>query len=996
MANRQPVFLDEEQDLILDDPALGELSPILTTNQPPQALPPTDASVESQMVSPAATQAGGAPLISNRRPVFNFDEATPELTGFNTRADAFLAENSRDGVPLDVTSGIQGGLRAKLAFQRRKEAQADTLGENFPQVREATRFGVPTGEFIVRTNTEEGTKDVLVDEEGFSGSDLIDALPPSLLIGAEIYAGLQGVRAMRLLTGTAGKIARGSARGEEFIERGVVANTLDRLEGLGARTLDLAAGVGAENLVGGVLDVIAEDQFGTLTTEDMDAILSDRVEMAKWAGIIGVPVDQLGRLVQGVKRRGLGTIQTDKLKKISKFEDFVNLHKPPDAEPFRLKLTTAQRKGPRSVFGKVEKFRRNQPGSGLPFDNFDQSVDEQVLAAVTTAFDRGIPATRTLGMRVEKALLKAGRESNQELTNAVRRGLDVAQTRLNTLLDGIGPSFGEWQRHIGDHTAERVKLVKKEFEAENARLYPKGLGKIFDVEGIAKKINKMVKEQIPSRPGIKDKRKDVPIKGVAKNLLWAQRKFNEIKSKPQSIEQIRTLRTEIRNRFTKASLKKISELNMLSLEAEIGKTINTTAKRLGSIKEELIEGGFGKISAARIDKAEALLKANQHYKEGIRKFESPTIQGILSDNAEFQGQAIYNKLARNVDSFSQVLDFLEGAGDEESAKVIKRSLAQDLIDSSLNNEGLVDMGKLMTNIRGGSKEINERVFGKEGLGDARKIARSFQPLRMKGVVPQIDMEQAQELIEQQIAKGENISLDSLVEASRVNFRAEAFGPVARKLTQGGITVEEALTTNFNTQSLLGLKDPDLIEAVMEVIDEDSVEVGQAVRRMVQRDIFNSARVFAREGITLPVPQFDAAKLQKAVLSNPQLEAVMEPPQMDILNSAVEAITATQSTRRNTVGGAMAAGETVGTLNPFRREFIANSRVIYNNAFIAYLLTNQPIARLLGTRAFDTRELSDFTQAIVFSEPFAQFLVEEYGKDVAEQLMDEFGKDRQAE
>lgn len=100
-------------------------------------------------------------------------------------AENFVKANTTDA-PLDVTSGLPAGLRAKLSFERTPERQAKWLAQQpgILGVRKAT-----DGTLIARVAGEQGApRDVLVDERKFTGADLADMAGDAPVAAASLAA----------------------------------------------------------------------------------------------------------------------------------------------------------------------------------------------------------------------------------------------------------------------------------------------------------------------------------------------------------------------------------------------------------------------------------------------------------------------------------------------------------------------------------------------------------------------------------------------------------------------------------------------------------------------------------------------------------------------------------------------------------------------------------------------------------------------------------------
>jgi len=162
----------------------------------------------------------------------------------------YVLENSVEGVPLDVFSGLPGGPRAKMSFERNLDKRGEWLTKQPGVV--GVRKTKDGSSLIARVAGPNGPRDVLVDERGFTGRDVAEMAgdsPQILATGAAAMAtGGQSLWLQALATAGAGFAA---GAGQDAIVRGASGANIDPGEIATQRGIQAGFDAGMPFLAGG-------------------------------------------------------------------------------------------------------------------------------------------------------------------------------------------------------------------------------------------------------------------------------------------------------------------------------------------------------------------------------------------------------------------------------------------------------------------------------------------------------------------------------------------------------------------------------------------------------------------------------------------------------------------------------------------------------------------------------------------------------------------------
>lgn len=155
----------------------------------------------------------------------------------------YIRQNTADGVPLDVYSGLPGGQRAKLSFERNLDKRADWLAKQPGVI--GVRKTTDGSNLIARVEGENGLRDVLVDERGFTKRDIAEMAGDTPQMAAATGAALlTGGQSLWLQALAAGGASFATGAGQDAIVRGVTDAEIDPGEIAAARGLQASIDAG--------------------------------------------------------------------------------------------------------------------------------------------------------------------------------------------------------------------------------------------------------------------------------------------------------------------------------------------------------------------------------------------------------------------------------------------------------------------------------------------------------------------------------------------------------------------------------------------------------------------------------------------------------------------------------------------------------------------------------------------------------------------------------
>lgn len=543
----------------------------------------------------------------------------------------FAVRNRKD-VPIDVHDSPGAWVKFQVARRRDPIDKMQFLEEQYGKgsVRLAD-----DGSMLIKTPTATGVKEIPVDEEGLTWSDLatIGGHAP------EIFGGIVGpILAKRAPMGTLGSLVRDVTASAVGAEAGGLAQDL-------AVSQAPASQLALERAKMLPLDIAAGGVMGGAATGLGRAI----------SPFASAPSEQLLRMRQGV----------------AELKDLVGESFP---------LTAGQATGSRLLL-RTEASMEKLPGASGPFQSIDEAqaswfkkLQNRMLglpADAGTAAREALPEAEQIGSAAIGRLAQAVDEQKGVVSGAQANAQRALSSEvMDQLAQATTAERQIFPQVVGDAVRKRVVGLKEEFDTRMDEVFTEldtmlgGKDRIFRLPKLAAAAQAEL-DQLPQAAG------EVSGQFVPSNVVGKLRELVRAGDEYKSLSDLRKMRTEVRNDIKASEAIPGTQTHYLS--------------RISDMITDAMDEAAGQTHGGALKTA--LDKANKSYREGIAPFKEQYIQPIFK-NIDQPGFIADEDIVRNIrpseyDSYKRVL----GANSQEFT-MLKRSIVDEMLKRSTDN-GLV-------------------------------------------------------------------------------------------------------------------------------------------------------------------------------------------------------------------------------------------------------------------------------------------------------------------
>lgn len=892
---------------------------------------------------------------------------------------------AREGVPLDVSTGVGFMKRAGLSFQ---PTDADKLASLRDSYKGAT-VEQADNNFIIRNVLDQSTgqvKDLLVDEQGMDVNDVADLanVVPELAAELLVFKGL-GIakrtanmgRVMRTLSeaGVAGGASQTMAALNDSLARFSVGTPVEVGEIAGRRATDalsgaaLGASLGAvPEALAGTRDVAKGRVTGTLAPgpQEREGIRAlNAIEREQ--GVVIQPT--LGQMAQDPN--------------VMRLEEFMS-RIPFFGRPFRAALE-AQDEAVRTL-------QRQLVGDAgvTPLNELGTEVADTVRASVRQPQASRQMAEMSIANRaadeVESAIVKmapsAVRVATEPVVDVVkytaRARQDEFREKSAELFDAVGnPSIPT--RHLDAY----LKDVEASLPRSKVEVRPDAT-----LEEIASEFEGEVEAFLldaAGRPMVTTTgqpiNRDLVPSSLTKLLRGLRKLGDEV-----PLDQLRTVRNTVDNAIREG--RGLEDLSVKQLK-DVSNALTRT-----------VEAGAAELP----DKAvgEALKRANKFYRENIEQFEVPVVARLLKRRPDQPGYvgafSLMDELRGNADTFRAVEGFLKGSikesgkalgqTGEKSFNLLRRSILEDVYRRASTSPGAgryIDAKAFEADLASFKPEIRATLLG----ADERTITRNLDLLKqLKEGFEDVPVEDLNAFLKYPANSVQDLSR---LATARQKERALFDNEVVKKLFKGEpVDIFDSSTrADQAVDWLLHAKNESDVTQFMALLG-DNPEVVTRLRANTVADFFQEVAQKSRHT--------DAALRDSTHLVNPSrlIDAVRDPEKARrlrlivgdenyrVIDNFATAQTLLGKKAGQTLPGTSAAMSILTDVTRLLRNVPDTAKfVIYSRFF-----TNRTLQRMIREGSLDpATDVRALTRVLVGSPPVLEALGEEYGKPGAQLVID---------
>lgn len=894
------------------------------------------------------------------------------------------AQYAREGVPLDVTTGVPFMKRAVLSFQATEDQKLSFLRRAYQGATVE-----PAGDnFVIRDVIDPSTgkrKDMLVDEQGLDFSDIADLADIAPQIAGEILIskGL-GIPKRVASMGRIGRVATEStaaatgsqtaaALAESFVRLGT-GEEIDGTELLTRRTSDALRDAALGGVIGGTLEAgafLRDASRGRLTgvmspgTEERQGIQSLR-NIESDTGITFKPT--IGQMAQD--------------ENVLALESFMS-RIPFFGRPFH-RMMKAQEDATREL---QRKLMGNQPVT--PLQDLGAGIVQTIQAEVKQPGEAARMAENAIAQRgadeLESAIVKMA-PSALKLTPEVTSDLlkYTTHARHNEFRNVADNLFSEVGNPSIPTTPLRglLKEVEKAFPSAPIEIPPNAT-----LESLAEDFGDEVEALLvdaSGRPLVTDKGERVVKELVPQSLLRLVAGLKKL-GPEVPLDQLRTVRNTLDNAIVEG--RGLEDIGLRQL------------KQVRHALTETIEEGAGKLEGAV---GPALKRANAFYRENIETFEDPFVARMLKDNPTDPGFIpsfqLMDAIRANPDTFRTVERFLKsslkesgspiGQTSEKTFNLLRRSILEDIYRRSARSPGagrFIDAKAFRADLESFKPDIQAALLGV----DEKTVTKNLDLLaQLKEGFEDVPVDDLNAFMRFPSNSVQDLSrLATARKKQRELFQNE----IVSKLFKGDPNID---VNSIRTRSdeavdwLVNAKNESDVSQFMALLG-DNPDVVEKLRANTVADFFQEVAQQTRPA--------DAAKTDATHLVNPtklidalkdpersrRLRIIMGQSNFNVLDNFATAQVLLGKKAGQTLVGSQSRISILKDVSVLLRNLPDTARyVLYSKIF-----TDKNLQRMIFEGALEpAMDVSTMTRLLVNSPPILNAFAEEYGKTGAEMII----------
>lgn len=711
-------------------------------------------------------------------------QQTQQAMGVPRKGETFEQRNY-SGLPIDVTSGAPGLVRLGLSARDTEEDQMEYLSGIYGP-NSARR--ADTGEWIVKTQDEAGKpKELLINEQGFSGRDLMSMMA----YAPETVGAILAMRAGRVMPST------GKLRGLKGFGRDVAAEAIGQeaggaLKDVGVRLLDERPGIDAGE--------IAERRIENLP---FDMAMSAGLGAAgKVISKVRTPIGPATAIADVEGREG-----AQALAKETGVEIPMSIGEKTGSQVFkRIEATASQLPGSSKYYSELQEQKTGALRRiinrlmGLPDDVAPGEVIPNAEDIGTAAVSHIRSRLTPMQEAVEASRNQAVREANQKV--------------LDELADATGAKRQMYPEKVGASIRQKVFDEREAFRELNRQNYgaiPGATDRIHITPDLAGESRKIL-EALP-------KAGDAPSKMIPDNVVGYLRELADNPTQPRSLSDLQAMRSEIDNEIAAGEAIPGKQTKLLSqIRGELTKSINTVVT------------GNPKMKAAYDH-------ANKVYADNVGKFKDKYVARLFRDIQEGGGFINDEDIVRKIgptefQSYKKIL----GARSKEF-KALKRAIVDELYnDSLLPGEQLVNGDALIKNLSKfykTNRSVAEEVLGTKGselqrIGEVLSAVDSkIDAAKLSAALRSVDLGEQLSKTLQKLVKEQKVLDDA--------YRSKILRDIGENNLGADFDAGEFFNRFFGTSSKEELK------SVMAQLADNPEIIEKLRRKAIERIMFGAQR-----------------------------------------------------------------------------------------------------------------------------------------------------------
>ena len=879
--------------------------------------------------------------LNRQTQAYNESRIRSERSAAPTGTGAYIMENKRPGVPLDIGAsediiGNNPWVRMMVARRKLESDQKDFLEQWYGKG--TVRRDKAGQDWIVEVlDPQTGQpREIKLNEEAMTVADLGALLASA---GPEVLGGLGGMGAGRMLPG------------------------IGKAKGAGGFLRDLLFGSAGAQTAGGASEALGRAETGTPV--EAGEIASRRIR--------NVPLDlALGYLTAGILKGGKGVINFGKSPFSFARTDIQNeglaaARRISEKTGINLEYDPGEATGWAGLI-QSRKYLESHPAGSASQKAFKREQEAKVDAFKDYLFG-GAPSDEEAGRALMKRLQDI-RTTAEEGVSTIREATATgAESKLRGMI-GAGEELptvtGEKVRTAILDKASAIKTINRENYAKVYEL-PESKEAIIPTKGLQKTLDD-IKANLPDR---------------AKQIeeVFYDQYGNPMTKSSEGRELLPGWTPGELKQFLGGGFDPQMPLNkMVEMRALIYDKLNTGEalpgipsrylKDMGKAITAAIDEGVSKLPGGEL-KAR-VLSANDYYKKEVLKLSEAGVEDLFATVKEgtrfVEPQNVINRLKADPAKYKRTMDFIGPTSPE--AEAIRQSVKTDLVlDSASGLDATrIDGAKLLKNLnelRTGknTREIFNDVFG-GSFGDIQKEAATLGAAQ--GSIP---VEEALQWIKAGPTVG---SLKSIL-AAEARQADLLKNKVLSDLTAGKLD-----TTKLNPEEVLTVIErapKSNVDQLMGWVRTDPVLQANTERKMIE-NLFQAAGGAKAKGSKLQ-------KLLEDKTYSDKVESVVGPENMALLKDFI-AYDAPREVAEEIAGGTgmlvkgTAIGKFMGALPLIGKstekagehieEFIKLKALSFALA--------HPLARKWLSSNPPVKEIEDLAKGIVISTPFLRAMAEE--------------------
>lgn len=887
------------------------------------------------------------------------------------REQNYINRNTRDEIPLDVSSGVGPATRAALSFRPTVEDQTRYLQKKFGEG--AVRMTDDKEGFIVRVMDEQtgNPKDVLVDERQTTMKDLVD------LIG--VVPELAGAIASFVLTK---KIP------------GKIPQSIMGMTGVKGLARDVTIGTVGAQSAGSASDIMARGiDEGPI---DFEEIMRRRVAQGAGEAVVGGALaggaKVGGKVLEGLLGspfiKGKGVVQYEAMDAVKKIEAETGITIP---------MSAAEMTGDKFL-SRTETFLQNVPGGAKAIKALKTSQENKMRDLQSFMLGASeMPDEALVGRKAVNQLRSKARDlqlSDEQSKQILQR------TATDDLLEEFGrlstPERALFKRDVGESVRGKAIELRNEFRAKNNELYgvvkqtPGGTDPIIPTVGLKERVNEIIaslprEELIVETPtGLLD--------AAGNSILRTSTEKPLSKAYvPGNVKRFLEGHNRLPENMTLDELRQMRRMvNNAVQDGEALPGIDTKyLKDISNAMTQAMDEGVTALPDGSLKKA--LGEANAHYRDnhgrfrevGITEiFKEPNIAGSVGD-AQIVKRIIGGE--GNSDLYFQYQKFL--GNDSKEFRLLKRSILDDVYERNLigGDASTLDAQSLLKDLSSMDRDIAKDLF----KGNTDKIRRSLHmAMGAQGKIPLSEVERA-------IATPDKAG-KILAEAIKTEKEKDKLfkNRIIKKFVSGDIGEESVPADEFVNRFLDTASIPEL-QQIVNLMGPESTVLEQIRSKTIQKLFHKAARTPTAEDLIRnisndPTQVASGASLVKAMggeSDQVKLKTLLGEDAFELLVNFAKVDAASAATDQlGGVAGSLVGG---GILNRLIRlkfgELMAVAKYRIAGTIIANPAFRQWVSGkfLPNTKAQTLRDFTDtVSKALIVSAPMIETAGEEFVSESA--------------